>query len=774
MELFLQAIERKEGVDTNGEKQDANQDSSFEPCPSLSFEQRPPQWCIVDKWFTMIVICNDESIKELEAHVYDSDGNTVQELQSEENFTNDKERIRAIVFVDKYHKATFKLKFLNGSRGEWLYIGLHNVGQPDKCLLKSPPIKVQVNRSKRPRDTKKKPVPMVTSLSPNTVPSSGSFVGRKDRMLLIFGNNFQLSGNSPVVKLRFSQSETYLEIRPPDLIWWSENLLECQLPECNQDIEVRVANYDLLFGEGKVLKILDAGSMEEDKPINSISDLVQLTHNHLSLEYIPVDDMEESTFEFLVKVSLTLKHTKEFVLAELTGGGCQRVNIQDIGAVVKIWSKTVNRLLKEVSVTKDGQRFCRNIDNMVLTSKIQLEKIPNPKESIIIVVHLRKESTGQYLIDPLSKLAITAQKHLIVPEGDPDIMQVETNNIPRPITVLSTLQDSTLSLLLKSQTLSEALKSCEITNTKIGLFRTITKCEDQGELDKWEQMLSETLHHLRVHRVELDKRQKEKIIINSIPPSVQQRLESLKMENKSITTIDTKDEDEEDSDGRDIPQEEEDDGREKTIAVPQGPIDGSSNGKQNLVYWKFFNPGTRTFLELNAGKLQIIGSRRIQMLIESVPPNSKFINASLYVQKNDTYEQIDFCSRCKENGIPNVFCVLPRRGREHDYPWITFRITCTSTAKHWKGSPFWIGAEFLLDPTVGNIIKVFSPPIHVQSKVKSKEIQEKQSNKFNMRLSSEIPKTPNAPGRPASGLDNLFALTQHQHSATQLNTVVHS
>jgi hypothetical protein len=80
-------------------------------------------------------------------------------------------------------------------------------------------------------------------------------------------------------------------------------------------------------------------------------------------------------------------------------------------------------------------------------------------------------------------------------------------------------------------------------------------------------------------------------------------------------------------------------------------------------------------------------------------------------------------SRCKENGIPNIFCILPRRGREHDFPWITFRITCTSTAKHWKGTLFWIGAEYLLDPTQGTLTKYFSPPIHVQSKVKSKEIE---------------------------------------------------
>jgi len=143
-----------------------------------------------------------------------------------------------------------------------------------------------------------------------------------------------------------------------------------------------------------------------------------------------------------------------------------------------------------------------------------------------------------------------------------------------------------------------------------------------------------------------------------------------------------------------------------------------------IVYWKFFNPGTRTFLKLSNGKLQIIGSRRIQLLIEALPNQCKFVTANLYVQKNDSFEMIDKCTRCKENGIPNVFCVLPRRGREYDSPWITFRITCTSTAKHWKGSAFWIGAEFISDPDdIKNSIKVFSPPIYVQSKVKSKDLK---------------------------------------------------
>jgi hypothetical protein len=160
----------------------------------------------------------------------------------------------------------------------------------------------------------------------------------------------------------------------------------------------------------------------------------------------------------------------------------------------------------------------------------------------------------------------------------------------------------------------------------------------------------------------------------------------------------------------------------KTVSVDLS-VAGLRNAEAAAQSWKFFNPGTRTLLEVLGGRIQIIGSRRIQMLVEAVPATSKFLNATLYIQNGDKFESIENCARCKENGIPNVFCVLPKRGREYDSPWITFRITCTSTAKHWKGSPFWIGAEFLTDPAKGTISKIFSPPIHVQSKVKSKDLE---------------------------------------------------
>jgi len=260
MELFLRAIESSNGFDSSDEELDITQSE-----PTLSFISRPPQWCIVDKWFTMQINCTDKNINELEALVYNTEGNILYDVLQPEH-TNDKEGKKVIVTVDSSRRATFRLKFINGSKGAWLHIGILHTKQPDKCLLKSPPIKVQTNRSKRPRDNRRKPTPIVNSLSPSIVPSFGNFPGRKDRMLLIFGSNFYLWGNSPIVHLKYANSKEAVEIRPPNLIWWSENLMECQLPECNQDIEIKVANYDMVFGDGKILKVLKSIPEEEQSP----------------------------------------------------------------------------------------------------------------------------------------------------------------------------------------------------------------------------------------------------------------------------------------------------------------------------------------------------------------------------------------------------------------------------------------------------------------------------------------------------------------------------
>ncbi len=69
------------------------------------------------------------------------------------------------------------------------------------------------------------------------MPASGNFPSRTDRMVLVFGQNFYLWGNSPVIRLKVAANpEEYVDIRPPDLIWWNENMLEFQLPPTKTDL----------------------------------------------------------------------------------------------------------------------------------------------------------------------------------------------------------------------------------------------------------------------------------------------------------------------------------------------------------------------------------------------------------------------------------------------------------------------------------------------------------------------------------------------------------
>jgi hypothetical protein len=155
MEDFLQALERSQ--DLFAESKGGSHQSSCEK--SLSFEIKPPQWCTVDKWFHMSVICHDPAIQEVEAVLYNREGEIKGGLQAEK--TNDKEKNRVIVTVHKLEnqsrKANFEMRFTEGSQGSWFNVGLHGLNKPEKCLLKSPPVKVQPSRiSKRPREMTKK------------------------------------------------------------------------------------------------------------------------------------------------------------------------------------------------------------------------------------------------------------------------------------------------------------------------------------------------------------------------------------------------------------------------------------------------------------------------------------------------------------------------------------------------------------------------------------------------------------------------------------------
>jgi len=547
-------------------------------------------------------------------------------------------------------------------------------------------------------------------LSPNIVPSVGNFTGRKDRMLLIFGENFYLWGNSPVVHLLTKNGTT--EIRPPNLIWWSENLLECQLPECVQDIEVKVANYDMEFGEGKMLKIL------QDK--HNPADKVLVTNSHLILEYSPSEKLK--VIDSMAKVVVKKYGVNLDKIQVQTTSGIETLEIRNLSAIIRVFNKVTDECFLELAQKLDNL----SPDYFVFDFKFSIlkGKFKGASETVYIAANLRNDKTGFLLLDPYTKQPITKEKPFFVVSSDED---EEETNIDGQV---SNLHISQPKVEIKPlATISDQPHVLDISIARTSLLNYISKCEDMNALQKWEQMLDESLQQLRAHkqafntRLQLQQIKKEIAtqsvtqsngILNgkhSTPPTKEQAIVPKRELSQSLDDDD--DDDEPDFKRGKVGNESK---QEISLAIPD------PKQKNGVVYWKFFNPGNRTFLELVDGKLQIIGSRRIQMFIELVPSGSKFVKAHLYVQKNGVYEVIEFCGRCKENGIPNVFCILPRRGREHDYPWITFRITCTSTAKHWKGCLFWIGAEFLTDSANGIISKVFSPPIYVQSKVKGKDL----------------------------------------------------
>ena len=113
-------------------------------------------------------------------------------------------------------------------------------------------------------------------------------------MLLIFGAGFQLSQSAPVVRLKFLKDNIYKFIKQPQLIWWNENLLECQLPECNQDVEISVSNFEHMFGEGRSIQI-DAtessnNTNSEMAEANKLSNQILISQNCFDFQKLPMLD----------------------------------------------------------------------------------------------------------------------------------------------------------------------------------------------------------------------------------------------------------------------------------------------------------------------------------------------------------------------------------------------------------------------------------------------------------------------------------------------------
>lgn len=738
MDVFLKAIESSQELSMDMDKLAAPaRDSPSSLCDkTLSFDLRPPQWCIVDKWFTMRVVCHDDTIKEIEAIVYNREGEIIRDVECDRLIAKDKSKI--VVAVESILKgdvpvkvATFRVRFTEGSKGTWLHIGFHASNKPDKCVLKSPPIKVQTNRSKRPRDSKKKPVPIVTSISPCTVPASGNFPSRTDRMVLVFGQHFYLWGNSPVIRLKVANGEDYVDIRPPDLIWWNENLLEFQLPPTRNDLKLSVANYDMVFGEFKPLSVIAESSNKMQVDSKAEMELQHITQRNFVFDR---GVMNEGIYQE-VKLLLFIKDERTQVLVATAAETSSAIDVSDLAIQAKIIDKSNPTVapLHEFYTPSEPGKLVRYFDHLVLQIQIPstaIQKIKqmadNEKENLVVVASLVKKSSSQPVVDPISRAPILAEKQLLVSEEEDDdeplyddnvkhmaIENPEKAQVPLPVPVHTSASALVMSgLALKA---SSMYPKSDLATLRFSLSNFISQCAQPEVLLELQYVLQQCTERLVHRKLELETSLRGELsrtnsIGNHLPVVV-------------TTPVPPAPEKPEKADGVNRPLHEiTGELEEKAIPVPQVlQLDKNGATSKHIVHWKFFNPGTRTFLELTLGKLQIIGSRRIQMLIESVPRGSKYESSRLFVQNGEHFESIDNCARCKENGIPNVFCVLPKRGREYDHPWVTFRITCTSTAKHWKGSPFWIGADFISES--GKKFQVFSPPIYVQSKVKTKDLE---------------------------------------------------
>lgn len=111
MDLVIQAIETselrtKENIELNISEinnkniYDKNNYENNEPI--IQFEKKPPQWCIVDKWFTMKVLCYDNNIKNLEVIVTNNENEKINYIQSEIKNKQDNDRI--IEPLDQFHR----------------------------------------------------------------------------------------------------------------------------------------------------------------------------------------------------------------------------------------------------------------------------------------------------------------------------------------------------------------------------------------------------------------------------------------------------------------------------------------------------------------------------------------------------------------------------------------------------------------------------------------------------------------------------------------------
>lgn len=124
------------------------------------------------------------------------------------------------------------------------------------------------------------------------------------------------------------------------------------------------------------------------------------------MEYISPEDLDGG-LEIPVRIIVQVRNTFGYVMAE-TSQGMGKLSVHDIGVIVKLEHKSLGTI-REVSATRSGQRFYRNVDHMSLTCNVLLERTPE-NDPLQLVAILIRQSDGQYLLDPTTKETLSVQK----------------------------------------------------------------------------------------------------------------------------------------------------------------------------------------------------------------------------------------------------------------------------------------------------------------------------------------------------------------------------
>lgn len=201
---------------------------------------------------------------------------------------------------------------------------------------------------------------------------------------------------------------------------------------------------------------------------------------------------------------LSIKNENDYIFVEDSEGN-QKIHINDIGVIVRIINKLNNEIIYEHNNVNE-KFFLKNSNNFLFTTllneKICQLNIDEEADPIYIVVNLKKLSTGEFLLDPITKKNITVEKPLfglliffknylyfkkvttpILEEDESDDEDDLSNNLCK---LYSQTNNQNNSLTLKP----------ELLNIKNTINSYISNCNNLIELVQWEQMFNQFIEDI--------------------------------------------------------------------------------------------------------------------------------------------------------------------------------------------------------------------------------------------------------------------------------------